>query len=405
MLGLSRQHADQLTRTRGFPDPVERVAALDRRTVEQMSEQMEVRFAGDVVTFGEALDALDDGAITLPPQPRLWRLEEVETWATANGRMQAVDGIAGQARSVRNTVPMEAIIKVVRAQRQLLQELGREPTTEEVAQRVELSIERVHRILRFGYTAEYFDEEPVRGKEDYNPPDVIEDGGAVALAEAMQGGVDWLNEGGEETATARFEKALALAIEHGSEEVVERIRGMVEIEDPVTGRVRPKRYDEIDPMLLETRTTRTRSNRVRQIESRTRAKIRRPDVAHPLRDYLEEDSPSDEPKRAYAAERLRAVTAFDDDTLHVDFVQREVTLDGQPVHLSSKEYVVLVTLVRREGQPVSVPELIAHIWGDDAPPGGGTLAVRSYIAHLRRKLAGHGPGAIETVQDGYRYRS
>ena len=46
------------------------MAALDRRTVEQMSEQMEVRFAGDVVTFGEALDALDDGAITLPAQAR-----------------------------------------------------------------------------------------------------------------------------------------------------------------------------------------------------------------------------------------------------------------------------------------------------------------------------------------------
>jgi two-component system KDP operon response regulator KdpE len=40
---------------------------------------------------------------------------------------------------------------------------------------------------------------------------------------------------------------------------------------------------------------------------------------------------------------------FDDGTLHVDFGQREVTVEGQPVHLSPKQYLLLVTLVRRQG--------------------------------------------------------
>ena len=186
MLGLSRQRVDQLTRTRGFPEPVERVAALDRRTVEQMSEQMEVRFAGDVVTFGEALDALDDGAITLPAQPRLWRLEEVKRWAIANGRMQKAARIAGQ-------------------------ELGREPTIEEVAQRVGLPIERVREILRIDQDIVSL-EQPVGEEDDFNLSDLIEDRGAVVPDDAATRSLD-------DVGTASVSEESAVAIEEGGVEL------------------------------------------------------------------------------------------------------------------------------------------------------------------------------------------
>jgi two-component system, OmpR family, KDP operon response regulator KdpE len=102
------------------------------------------------------------------------------------------------------------------------------------------------------------------------------------------------------------------------------------------------------------------------------------------------------------------MSTFEGGILHIDFAQREVALDGQPVHLHPKQYQVLVTLIRRQGQSVSIPELIAAVWGDDVPSGVGTTAIRAYVAGLRHKLTGHGRGdysAIETVPDGYRYRS
>ena len=102
------------------------------------------------------------------------------------------------------------------------------------------------------------------------------------------------------------------------------------------------------------------------------------------------------------------MSTFDDGTLYVDFARREIAIDGQPVHLSPKQYLVLVTLVRRQGQPVSVAELGAAVWGDDAPSDIETTAIRAYVAGLRHTLTGHGradDSAIETTPDGYLYRS
>jgi hypothetical protein len=83
-LGVSRQRADQLTRTRGFPDAVEKVAPLDWLTVERIQA---IFTAGRrSITFEQALDALEGGAHTLPTHPRLWRFEEVERWAESDGR-------------------------------------------------------------------------------------------------------------------------------------------------------------------------------------------------------------------------------------------------------------------------------------------------------------------------------
>ena len=89
-----------------------------------------------------------------------------------------------QARTIRIPVHMvETINKVVWAQRQLLQELGREPTIEEVALRVELPIERVREILRINQDTVSL-EQPVGDEDDFYLSDLIEDRGAVVPDDA-----------------------------------------------------------------------------------------------------------------------------------------------------------------------------------------------------------------------------
>lgn len=94
-------------------------------------------------------------------------------------------------------------------------------------------------------------------------------------------------------------------------------------------------------------------------------------------------------------------TDFDDGSLHVDFAQREVIINGKFVDLSPHHYLVLSTLIRHQGQPVSVTELTSVLWGDD-PPDYFSVSLRGYIQRLRDLL---GRSAIETAWDGYLYQS
>ena len=106
------------------------------------------------------------------------------TYATWWIRQAITRAIADQARTIRIPVHMvETINKVVWAQRQLLQELGREPTIEEVAQRVELPMERVREILRINQDTVSL-EQPVGDEDDFNLSDLIEDRGAVVPDDA-----------------------------------------------------------------------------------------------------------------------------------------------------------------------------------------------------------------------------
>ena len=84
LLQLSRQRADQLTRTRSFPEPVRRVAPLGPNTTEAVRALFDQ--LGDV-SFEQAMKALEERAFDLPLQPRLWRLWEVQEWARAEGRI------------------------------------------------------------------------------------------------------------------------------------------------------------------------------------------------------------------------------------------------------------------------------------------------------------------------------
>jgi RNA polymerase primary sigma factor len=185
------------------------------------------------------------------------------TYATWWIRQAITRAIADQARTIRIPVHMvETINKVVWAQRQLLQELGREPTIEEVALRVELPIERVREILRINQDTVSL-EQPVGDEDDFNLSDLIEDRGAVVPDDAAT--------------RSLLDAAVREALGHLSEREQDVVRLRFGLDD---GKIRT--LEEVGKEFGVTR------ERVRQIESKTLAKLRRPDAAHLLRDYLEE---------------------------------------------------------------------------------------------------------------------
>jgi uncharacterized protein YegL len=85
--------------------------------------------------------------------------------------------------------------------------------------------------------------------------------GEGELADAIQEGVDAHRAGDIEAATDRFGRAVRMASESGNEDALQRLSKLVDIDDPVTGRVRPKaKVEKVDVMTLETRSTRTSRN-------------------------------------------------------------------------------------------------------------------------------------------------
>jgi hypothetical protein len=85
LLHVSRQRADQLTRSKGWPEPVNRVAPIDEYTLNAIHLLFEV--SGQAITEEQAVMALQDGAQQLPgSSPRFWRLADVLRWANADGR-------------------------------------------------------------------------------------------------------------------------------------------------------------------------------------------------------------------------------------------------------------------------------------------------------------------------------
>ncbi|HEY3842572.1 MAG TPA: RNA polymerase sigma factor RpoD [Acidimicrobiales bacterium] len=185
------------------------------------------------------------------------------TYATWWIRQAITRAIADQARTIRIPVHMvETINKVVWAQRQLLQELGREPTIEEVSVRVEFPIDRVREILRINQDTVSL-EQPVGDEDDFSLSDLIEDRGAVVPDDAAT--------------RSLLDAAVREALGHLSEREQDVVRLRFGLDD---GKIRT--LEEVGREFGVTR------ERVRQIESKTLAKLRRPDAAHLLRDYLEE---------------------------------------------------------------------------------------------------------------------
>jgi DNA-binding response OmpR family regulator len=90
--------------------------------------------------------------------------------------------------------------------------------------------------------------------------------------------------------------------------------------------------------------------------------------------------------------------------IELDLVRRTVVRDGEPVHLSAKEFDLLAYFLRHPGSALSREEILSAVWEYDHDPG--TNIVDVYVGYLRRKLGRDGrPAPIETVRSvGYRLR-
>ena len=184
------------------------------------------------------------------------------TYATWWIRQAITRAIADQARTIRIPVHMvETINKLVRVSRQLLQELGRDPLPEEIAEEMDLSVERVREILKIAQEPVSL-ETPIGEEEDSHLGDFIEDEDALAPAEAAS--FILLKEQLEEvleTLTPREEKVLRLRFG---------------LDD---GRTRT--LEEVGQQFGVTR------ERIRQIEAKALRKLRHPSRSRKLKDYLD----------------------------------------------------------------------------------------------------------------------
>ncbi len=186
------------------------------------------------------------------------------TYATWWIRQAITRAVADQARTIRIPVHMvETINKVTRVQRQLSQQLGREPTVDEIGQIVELPAERIREIQRISQDTISL-QQPIGGDDEFSLSDLVEDQAAEVPIDAAT--------------RVLLNEAVQRALHELTAREQEVVRLRFGLDD---GRIRT--LDEVGQIFGVTR------ERIRQIEMKTLAKLRQPSLARPLRDYLESD--------------------------------------------------------------------------------------------------------------------
>jgi len=184
------------------------------------------------------------------------------TYATWWIRQAITRAIADQARTIRIPVHMvETINKLIRVQRGLLQELGREPSPEEIGEQMEMTADRVRAILKISQEPVSL-ETPIGEEEDSQLGDFIEDGEAVVPPDAAS--------------FSMLQEQLSKVLDG----LAERERKVIELRfGLVDGH--PRTLEEVGREFGVTR------ERIRQIESKTLCKLRHPSRSSKLKDYLE----------------------------------------------------------------------------------------------------------------------
>jgi RNA polymerase primary sigma factor len=184
------------------------------------------------------------------------------TYATWWIRQAITRAIADQARTIRIPVHMiETINKLVRTSRQLVQELGREPTSEEIAKRMDIPVSKVRKILKIAQEPISL-ETPIGEEEDSHLGDFIEDKAVVSPSDAVINlNLKEQTSSVLKTLTPREEKVIKMrfGLDDGSEHTLE----------------------EVGQSFAVTR------ERIRQIEAKALRKLRHPSRSRKLRAFLE----------------------------------------------------------------------------------------------------------------------